>query len=257
LCFYGRRLSTVFVKKILDYFLSGFYFVYFWIGLLVFHVFEVLAYNIFGRTAHKVVVDYLNAWLLYGWFMTGTTMHFHNDLQLPTDRPIIFVANHQSMYDIILIIWYLRKYWPTFVSKKSLAKGIPGISYNLRKSGAALIDRDDSRQAIPEIAKLGELIEEKKISALIFPEGTRSKTGILKPFATGGMAILLKKSPSAVVVPLGIIGTAHFDPKNFFPVRSFSKLSLSVLSIIEPAGKTADEILKLVENDIRKHLNQD
>jgi 1-acyl-sn-glycerol-3-phosphate acyltransferase len=245
------------VKKLLDYLLSGLYFVHFWVGLLIFHVLEVIAYNVFGRSAHKVVVDYLNAWLLYGWVMTGTTMSFHNTLQLPTDRPIIFIANHQSMYDIILIIWYLRKYWPTFVAKKSLAKGIPGISYNLRKSGAALIDRDDSRQAIPEIAKLGTLIEEKKISALIFPEGTRAKNGILKPFATGGVAILLKKSPSAVVVPLGIIGTAHFDPKNFFPVRSFSKLSLSVLSIIDPANKTVEEVLTLAEKDIRKHLNQD
>jgi 1-acyl-sn-glycerol-3-phosphate acyltransferase len=245
------------MKKTLDYILSAFYFVHFFFGLFVCHVLQVIAFNFFGKKAHKIVVDYLNGWLFYGWYMTGTTVKFNNTTeQLPTNRPIVFVANHQSMYDIIMIIWLLRKYWPTFVSKKSLSKGIPSISYNLRKSGAALIDRGDSKQSLPAIAKLGELIENENRSAVIYPEGTRSRTGILKPFNVGGIAILLKKAPNALIVPLAVTGSGPFEPSSFFPVTSFSKLSLTILPSIEPKGKSPQEVTDLCEAAIRKHLGQ-
>ena len=191
-------------------------------------------------------------------YLTGTTVQFTKSAeQLPVlTRPIIFVANHQSMYDIIMMIWFLRKYWPTFVSKKSLSKGIPSISYNLQKSGAAIIDRNDSKQSLPAIARLGELIESQNLSALIFVEGTRSKDGLLKPFHVGGLAILLKKSPSALIVPLAVTGGSAFEIRPFFPVRSFSKLSLAVLPSIEPNGMTPQEVTDLCEIAIRKHIGQ-
>jgi 1-acyl-sn-glycerol-3-phosphate acyltransferase len=247
------------MKKILDYTLSAVYIVQFWLGLLVFHVLQVIAFTLFGRKAQKVVVDYLNGWLLAGMYLTGTTVKFTESTeQLPVlTRPIIFVANHQSMYDIIMSIWFLRKYWPTFVSKKSLSKGIPSISYNLRKSGAAVIDRGDSKQSLPAIAKLGELIESQNLSALIFVEGTRSKDGKLKPFHVGGLAILLKKSPSALVVPVAVSGGSAFEIMPFFPVRSFSKLTLTVLPSIEPGGKNPQEVIDLCEVAIRKYLGQE
>ncbi|MEZ4902423.1 MAG: lysophospholipid acyltransferase family protein [Spirosomataceae bacterium] len=139
----------------------------------------------------------MNGFLLYGAWILGTRLRFYEKAEIPTDRPVIFVANHQSMFDIIGMIWFLRKNYPIFVSKIELAKGIPSISYNLQKSGSALIDRQDGKQAILEIAKLGKLIEETKFSAAIFPEGTRSRTGELKPFAVGG-SYLNKKSSKCV-----------------------------------------------------------
>ena len=111
--------------------------------LLIFHALQFLAFHLFGRPAHKKVVDYMNAAILGGWYLTGTTVRFVQTQPLPTDRPIVFVANHQSMFDISPIIWFLRPHTPTFVSKIELAHGIPGISYNLRKSGAALINRNE------------------------------------------------------------------------------------------------------------------
>ncbi len=247
------------MKKILDYALSAVYIVQFWFGLLVFHVVQVVAYNFFGRRAHKVVVDYLNGWLVAGMYLTGANIKFvESSEQLPAlTRPIIFVANHQSMFDIIMMIWFLRKYWPTFVSKKSLSKGVPSISYNLRKSGAAVIDRNDSKQSLPAIARLGELIESQNLAAVIFVEGTRSKDGILKPFHVGGLSILLKKSPTALVVPLAVMGGSNFEMGTFFPVRSFSKLSLTILPSIEPKAKSPQEVADLCEAAIRKHLGQE
>lgn len=244
------------MKKLLDYVLSIVYLLYFGLVLVIFHVAQVVAFHGFGKDAHKKTVDWMNAAISYGWYLTGSTIQFNDRADLPTDRPIIFVPNHQSMFDISPIIWFLRRHTPIFVSKIELAHGIPGVSYNLRKSGAALIDRKDPKQAIVEIARLGKLIQETKRSAVIFPEGTRTRSpqGEMKPFVTGGIATLLKRAPSALVVPIAIRGTGHFNPKGLFPLTSFSRMSWQVLPGIEPAGRPADEVVQMAREAIANEL---
>lgn len=239
------------MKKLIDYTLGLIYLIYFGLLLLIFHLAQVIAFHLVGAKAHKRVVDAMNWSISYGWLLTGSRIQFREVAPLPEHRPIIFVANHQSMFDIPPIIWFLRRFGPIFVSKIELAHGIPAISYNLRKSGAALIDRQDTRQALTEIARLGTLIKTQNRSAVIFPEGTRSKTGEIKPFASGGVAILLKKAPNALVVPIAISGTGRFTPTGLFPLTSFSRLSWIVLPGIEPTGKTVDEVIKQAQEAIQ------
>ena len=243
------------MKIIVDYVLSVVYLIHFGLSLLWFHVFQVVAFNVFGKKVHKVVVDYLNFFLTYGLYLTGARITLKNLAQLPENRTIIFVANHQSTFDIPAIIWFLRKYHPRFVSKIELAKGVPSISYNLRKSGAALINRKDGKQAVTEIARLGKLIHEEKTSAIIFPEGTRTASGMMKPFVPGGVATLLKRAPDALIVPVAINGTGAFNPKGIFPLKSFSHLSWTVLPGIEPAGRKAEEILEEAREAIQSSIS--
>ncbi|WAC12795.1 lysophospholipid acyltransferase family protein [Dyadobacter pollutisoli] len=243
------------MKKILDYVLSSIYLIHFGLTLLVFHILQVVAFNVFGKKAHKVVVDYLNFTLTFGLYLTGARIKLLNLSNIPDNRTIIFVANHQSTFDVPAIYWFLRKYHPRFVSKIELAKGVPSISYNLRKSGAALIDRKDGKQAITEIARLGKLISEEKSSVIIFPEGTRTASGNMRPFAPGGVATLLKRAPDALIVPVAINGTGAFNPKGTFPLKSFSNLSWTVLPAIEPAGRKAEEILAEAQEAIRKVIS--
>ncbi|WP_337042905.1 lysophospholipid acyltransferase family protein [Emticicia sp. 17c] len=241
------------MKKLLDYILSVVYLLYFGLLLVIFHVVQVIAFNVFGKKAHKKSVDFFNLMLTTSYYVTGSTVKFEQLEEYPTDRPIIFIANHQSTFDIPSIIWFLRKHQPIFVSKQELAKGIPSISYNLRKSGAALIDRKDPKQAVAEILKLSRYIHEHNYSAVIFPEGTRSKTDEMKPFAEGGISALLKKAPNALVVPIAIQGTRRFNPTNgMFPLTSFSKLSWTALKGIEPKGKTTTEIAEEAKEAIAK-----
>lgn len=245
------------MKKALDYLFSGIYLLYFILVLLVFHALQVIAYNVFGKKAHKITVDYLNAFIAMGWYLTGSSFKFTNQYDLPIDRPIIFISNHQSMFDIPPFYWFLRKHKPMFVSKVELSKGIPSISYNLRKSGAAIINRKDSKQAIVEIGRLGKLIEDTNTSAAIFPEGTRSPTGVMRPFVPGGLASLLKKAPRALVVPIAIQGSGRFNPQStLLPLTSFTKMSWKVLTPIEPAGLKADEVAALAQAQIQKELDE-
>ena len=244
------------MKKILDYILSVIYLVYFGLLLVVFHILQVIAWHILGENAQRKVVFALNFMISYGWYLTGTTIKYHQMFDLPTNRPMIFIANHQSTFDIPGMYWFLRKYKPIFVSKKELAEGIPSISYNLRKSHAALIDRKDGKQAVAEILKLSKYIQDNNCSAVIFPEGTRSRTGVMKPFVGGGIAALLKKAPDALAVPIAIQGNNLFDPNSgLFPLVSFSKLSWTVLEGIETKGKTADEIALLAQAAIQQVLD--
>jgi 1-acyl-sn-glycerol-3-phosphate acyltransferase len=122
-------------------------------------------------------------------------------------------------------------------------------------SGAALIDRKDSRQAIPEITRMAKIALSRSFSPVIFPEGTRSKTDEIKPFAVGGIAILLKYTPNAIVVPIAISGNNKLNPKGFFPYVSFSKLKFTVLNTIEPDGKSAEEVTNLAFEAIKAENN--
>ncbi len=242
------------MKKLIDYIFTGIYVLYFFTILGIFHIAQVICWNVFGRKAHKASVDILNFFIVAGYYLTGSTVRFNKSIELPTDRPIIFAANHQSTFDIPSLIWFLRKYTPIFVAKIELSKGIPSISYNLRKSKAALIDRKDSKQAISEILTMSKYIHENGFSAAIFPEGTRSRNGEMKQFAAGGISALLKKCPNALIVPVAVSGTGHFNPKGLL-FRSFSKMSWDTLTPIEPAGKSAEEIAKLAEDAIRDFKN--
>ncbi|NAS10838.1 lysophospholipid acyltransferase family protein [Poritiphilus flavus] len=192
------------MQKFISYPLTVLYFVFFGLCLLVFHPIQWFCLKVFGYDAHKRSVTWLNWCLMRCTNLLGTRYTFRNTHDLPTDRPLIIVANHQSMYDIPPIIWYLRAHHPKFVSKKELGKGIPSVSFNLRHGGSVLIDRKDSKQALREIAKLGDYIEQNCRSAVIFPEGTRSRTGHPKPFQVTGLKVLMKAAPSAVVVPISI-----------------------------------------------------
>jgi 1-acyl-sn-glycerol-3-phosphate acyltransferase len=239
------------MKRVLDYILSAVYMLYFGICLGIFHIVQVVAFNVFGRKAHQNSVNALNACLCYGWLITGSMPRVEKRYQIPEDKTIIFVANHQSTFDIPGIIWFFRKYTPLFVSKMELGKGIPSISYNLRVGGAALIDRKDRTQALKQIIRLGNYASENKFSVAIFPEGTRSRTGKIKQFAVGGIATLTRVMPDVVIVPIAIEHTGKFNPTGLFPFRSFTPMKWTSLTPIDPKGKTPEEIVSICEEAIR------
>jgi 1-acyl-sn-glycerol-3-phosphate acyltransferase len=145
---------------------------------------------------------------------------------------LIIASNHQSWYDITTIGWFLRKIHPKYVSKIELGRGIPSISYNLRHGGSALIDRKDGKQALDAIRQLAEYIETHKRSAVIFPEGTRSKTGKPRHFAENGLKILCKYASSAFVVPITINNTWKMTRWGSFPLGVGNKIELTIHDLI-------------------------
>lgn len=238
--------------KILGYLLSPLHYFAFYFFLCVFHPIQWLTLKLGGYHAHKRAVDVLNLFLISSNYFLFTDVTFKNSESLPTDRPIIFTANHQSMYDIPPMIWFLRKYHAKFISKIELTKGIPSISFNLKYGGGANIDRKDSKKSIIEIARLGERMHKNNWSAVIFPEGTRSKNGKMKDFQIGGVATLIKRAPNALIVPVAIENSWKVIKYGLFPLHPFQHLIFTILPPIEPAQRPLEDVVKEAENAIRK-----
>jgi 1-acyl-sn-glycerol-3-phosphate acyltransferase len=244
------------MNKLLGYIFSPVFYFFFFLTLVIFQPIQWVCYRFFGYKAHKIAVDILNFFLTYCDLFMGASISFVNKQNLPLNQPIIFVSNHQSMYDIPGIIWFLRKHHVKFISKIELTKGIPSISYNLKYGGGANIDRKDSKQAISEIIKLGRRMKEKNWSAAIFPEGTRAKDGLLKPFQVGGIATLLKTVPNAHIVPIAIENSWKLVQFGAFPLSFGERLKWTVLPPISKEGKSLEEITMEAENAIRVVLKQ-
>lgn len=249
-------LQQPFMNKFLGYIFSPIFYILFLLSLLIFQPVQWVCFHVFGYKAHKASVDALNFCLTYCDLFMGASVTFINTQELPGDRPIIFIANHQSMYDIPALIWFLRKHHVKFISKIELTKGIPSISFNLKHGGGANINRKDSKQAVGEIIKLGQRMKENNWSAMIFPEGTRSKDGLLKPFHVGGIATLLKKVPNALIVPIAIENSWKLVQYGSYPLSFGEKIRWTVLTPIEPAGKNPEEVTQEAEKAIRHKLGQ-
>ena len=168
------------MQKLLAYPLTVVYFLFFGLTLLSFHAIQWICFNLFGYKSHKISVDWLQFFLMRCLNILGTRISFYNPYDISTEHPLIIVANHQSMQDISPIMWYMRKHHVKFISKKELGKGIPSVSYNLRHGGSVLNRQKRSSTSNFAIQEFSNYIEQTKRAAVIFPEGTRSKTGIPK-----------------------------------------------------------------------------
>ncbi len=244
------------MKTLLSYILTPLHYIAFTFFLLFFHPIQWIAFRLFGYQAHKNVVDLMNLGLVSSYYLLGNTVSFSNCFDLPENRPIIFIANHQSLYDIPPLIWFLRKYHAKFISKIELTKGIPSISFNLKYGGGANINRKDSKSAIVEMSKFGTRMQTNTWSAVIFPEGTRAKTGVMRNFQIGGIATLLKKCPNALLVPIVIRNSWKMVRYGTFPLGTFLNLQFEVLEPIEPTEKDMEVLVKRVETVIREALGQ-
>ncbi len=238
------------MEKIISYPLSAIYYLLFGITLGCFHAVQWVCFNLFGYKAHKKSVDVMNFFLVANTRILGTRYKVSGLEKLPTGLPLIIASNHQSMYDITTICWFMRKVHPKFISKIELGKGIPSISYNLNHGGSVLINRKDPKQALTAIRVMAEYIETNKRSAVIFPEGTRSKTGKPRPFAENGLKILTKYAPSAYVVPITINNAWKITKWGYFPLGLGNCIELIIHDPIPAKAKPFPELFTEIEQTV-------
>ena len=155
-------------------------------------------------------------------------------------RSYIIMANHQSYYDIFLLLTL-----PVFIhwmAKKELFK-IPLLGWLLSWVGAISIDRKNRGRAYSSIKEAVKKIR-GGATVLVFPEGTRSLNGNLLPFNKGGF--FLATLSHAPVLPIVIKGTNKIMPKGSFRVFPGST-SISIKPPIETKSLTPKDKARLEE----------
>ena len=141
----------------------------------------------------------------------GTKVRAEGLEQIPRDRPLVYASNHSSMFDI----WALAATLPgsvRFVAKEELTR-VPLLGPAMLAAGHISIDRGRKKQAFEAYARAAQTIR-SGFSAVVFPEGTRSRTGELLPFknAPFGLAI----AAQVPIVPVYVHNTFEILPKGGF-----------------------------------------
>ncbi len=152
----------------------------------------------------KIVAPMIRDWARFVVRLTGkkTTVTVSGQENLPQDKPVLFVANHQSNFDIPVLLGYVDKPM-AFIAKSELLK-VPFISGWMRLIECVFIDRKNIRQSIKEMDLAAEKIR-RGYSLLIFPEGHRSKSDGHREFKAGSFKLAFKTC--APIVPITINGT--------------------------------------------------
>ena len=121
--------------------------------------------------------------------------------RFPGKLPRVFmvVSNHQSLADIPAVAQTLPRHGVRFVAKRELGRGILYVSRNLRWGGSALVSRTrDFSEGQQELRRFSDLSEEG-ICPVVFPEGTRSRSGKVQEFYNGAVRVVLERHPMPVL----------------------------------------------------------
>ena len=156
--------------------------------------------------------------------------------------PYIYMANHQSNFDIPVLLGHLAVQF-RWLAKVELFK-IPIFGRAMRKVGYISIDRYDRESAFKSLAVAANKIK-SGVSVLIFPEGTRSRDGKIRPFKKGGFVLAIDSG--VPIVPVVITGTRAIMPKGKFRIYA-GQVSMVIHKPIDTSTYTRETKEALMES---------
>jgi 1-acyl-sn-glycerol-3-phosphate acyltransferase len=153
-------------------------------------------------------------------------------------RPYVAVSNHESYADIFLIShlpWEMK-----WLSKETMFR-IPCFGWMMRMAGDISIRRGERSSTSAAMAAARDRLA-KRVSVMIFPEGTRSRTEELLPFKDGAFRLALETGTP--ILPMVVAGTRNCMAKGTFRFQK-ARARVQVLEPIETAGLTLDHVSEL------------
>jgi 1-acyl-sn-glycerol-3-phosphate acyltransferase len=145
------------------------------------------------------------SWLILA--TTGVEVTVRGLDALVRGRSYVFVANHQSIYDIPCLFWNIP-FQLRIIAKESLGR-FPMLGPHLKRTGHMLVDR--KRPDRTGIFDWANRLTANGLSLIVFPEGTRSRDGMLGKFKGG--SIMLAMQTGLTLVPISVIGSRHVMKK--------------------------------------------
>jgi 1-acyl-sn-glycerol-3-phosphate acyltransferase len=162
----------------------------------------------------------------------------------------VYMANHQSMYDILALLGYLPVQF-RWIAKKELFQ-IPVFGHAMARVGYISIDRSDRKSAIMSLQEAAQKIA-RGVSVVVFPEGTRSPDGQILPFKKG--AFYLAIDSGRPIVPVVIDGSHQVMPKGKLCIRP-GRIVLSINPPVEtiPYHHNKEVLMESVRSTMRNDL---
>jgi len=186
---------------------------------------------------HKIA----NLWARMLLWLTNTRVDVIGRENVLMNRPQIFMANHQSDFDILIVLAHIPGQF-RWIAKKELFK-IPVFGKAMRNAGYIEIDRQNHEKALMSLDEAAQKIREGK-SVVTFPEGTRSRDGKIKPFKQGMFHLAIRSG--VPIVPISIIGANEIMPKRTLKVRP-GRITMIIDRPVEVTGYTLDTRGELIE----------
>lgn len=165
------------------------------------------------------------------------------------EGPCVLVANHLSLLDILVLFRLATPF--TWVSKAENFR-VPLIGWNMRLNRYVALKRGDRASVLRMLAECEQALQDGT-PVMMFPEGTRSPDGLLRPFKPGAFELALRVG--VPVVPVVVRGTGDALPRRGFVLRGRHEISVTVLDPVEPsAGETAQELGARVRALFAEHV---
>lgn len=177
----------------------------------------------------------------------GWKLHISGETVTDPRRPYVVVCNHQSMADIPLISnlpWEMK-----WMGKDELFR-LPIIGWMMKLSGDIPVDRGSARSGVVAFAKARQYLEQK-CSVMMFPEGTRTFDGRVRPFNDGAFHLAIRSK--VPILPMVIEGSRDCIPKNSWVFGEPSDIFLKILPAIDTSSLTVREVSS-VRNTVRASI---
>jgi len=178
-------------------------FIALWIVVITLVIAPVCAFlSVFWAQSGAFIHLLSRFWARTILLVSGVNVVVQGVAGIDRDETYVYMANHQSMYDIFVLFAHLPFQF-RWLAKKELFR-IPVMGYAMGKVGHISIDRSDRRSAHKSLIEAARKIAEGA-SVVIFPEGSRSRDGAIMPFKPGGFHLAVRSGRP--IVPLVISGT--------------------------------------------------
>jgi 1-acyl-sn-glycerol-3-phosphate acyltransferase len=130
---------------------------------------------------------------------------FPRPIELPGDEGVLIVMNHQSVFDIPVVVESLPvSTFPRFITRKRYFKWIPTVSHLVRLYQYPSVDpRADAQSMRKSLASIRDAARNSDVPLCIFPEGTRTRDGEIGAFRPMGLKLILKQRPWKVHALVG------------------------------------------------------
>ena len=187
--------------------------------------------------------------------LIGLNLRVKGEEHLWSHRPAVFVFNHQSKADVVIVAKLLRRDIAG-IGKQEIKKENPLIGTVLEMGGVVLIDRANARSAIEAITPLVDMMRDEGRSVVLAPEGTRTVSPRLAPFKKG--AFHLAMQAGVPMVPIVIHNAGDVAPKGDFVFRA-ATVDVEVLPPVDTSqwrSETVEDHVREVRNMFARALGQ-